>query len=116
MKNITIEEFMSSQGFDLMQPTLRRNENDYPFLTFIKLNDNPEVNGGRNIAENVYFYKVFAERCEDIKTGTLVDGEFIKSLRFTYSDTESNGKLWKIGDTRGAALSLEDMMQMMKGL
>ena len=116
MNRLTLQEFMSEQGFDLVQPFLRRNENDYPFITFIKLNNNKEINEGKNIGTNVYFASSVAAEIEDITTGTALEDKYLLSLFFAETSEEYNSR-WKIYNRQAAgARSIADMLASMEGL
>lgn len=61
LKVLTLKEFCASKGFTQLAPSVRVNENGYPFITFIDAN---------NVAENVYFSKAASQA---VAAGTPID-------------------------------------------
>jgi hypothetical protein len=62
---MSVADYAKKHGFNQIVPTVRKNENGYPFLTFI--------NKEENKAENVYFSKAAADGVQP--------GEAISSLK-----------------------------------
>lgn len=57
----SIKDFCKSKGFTQIVPSVRVNENGYPYITFID---------AKNIAENIYFSKSASQA---VTAGTPVD-------------------------------------------
>ena len=105
MQTYSLENFMTTFGYSRIIPELRRNENGYPFLTFIA-----EVNGA-NISENIYFSKGAAALCPEGKD-VPVSAEFITSFQVSIvvnGDGEERMKLSRKGTFANNWLSLTDL-------
>jgi hypothetical protein len=103
MQTYSLESFMSTFGYTNIKPVLNRNENGYPFLTFIS-----QVNGA-NIAENIYFSKGAALLCPE-GVGVSLTAEFITSFQVAITvngDGEERIKLTRKGANNW--LSLTDL-------
>jgi len=61
LKTLTVKELCAQKNFVSVAPSVRINENGYPFITFIDKD---------NKAENVYFSKAASEQ---VAEGTIVD-------------------------------------------
>lgn len=79
----TIKEFCTKKGFTQIVPEVRKNTNEYPFLTFIDAN---------NVAENVYFSKAASKMAHTHK----VDKDFLKTLMIGETTNAEGHKRYKL--------------------
>ena len=104
MQSYSLESFMSTFGYSPIIPELRRNENGYPYLTFIA-----HVNGS-NVSENIYFSKGAAALCPE--GSGPVTAEFITSFQVVITvngDGEERVKLSRKGSFTSTWLSMSDL-------
>jgi len=91
------KEFILGNKLDLV-PTVRTNENGYPFITFVDK---------ANVANNIYFGKTCAEEFPegtDIKPGFFNDIQFVL---VTYEDDRE--PQWKMTNNKGPRVTGESM-------
>jgi hypothetical protein len=88
-ERVSIGQFLKTTGLNRYFPTIRKNINGYPFVTFL-------TDGVKNSAENIYFSKTTAK---DVDAGDDVY-EAIKDLKVVQlSAADENGEevlIWKI--------------------
>ena len=90
MRNISVKELMTEFSFVSVIPQVRRNGNQYPFLTFMN---------GDNVATNIYFSVGAAALITDT---TTVTREFLEGHTVTIyptPDGEERIKLSRKGDS-----------------
>lgn len=105
MQSYSLESFMSTFGYSQIIPELRRNENGYPYLTFIAHVD------GANVSENIYFSKGAAALCPEGNRVPLT-AEFITSFQVAITvngDGEERVKLSRKGSFNSTWLSMSDL-------
>lgn len=106
MEAISITKFMQEQGFTSLVPKIRHNVNDYPYITFIKTEENS------NISENIYLSQNAAELVEE-KDLEVVNKEFIDTFKVSLVEYEdSRESRFKIVSGKSQWLSLDDLLAM----
>jgi len=86
---------------------VRLNKNDYPYMTFLKAEKDPET--GKQIAENIYFAKSLAEKMT-LKQDMLAKDVGLGSLSISIITNNASGEsMPKIVGKGGTYAQVEDL-------
>ena len=100
IESISLLAFIQQQGFtQLATKKVRRNENKYPFLTFIN---------AENEATNVYFSKNESEKLKDVEE---VDDEYLMKLQVVNTENAEGEKRWKLTTGNSERVDLLDLLK-----
>lgn len=80
----SVQEFAVNNQFISLVPTVRVNENGYPYITFIDVN---------NKAENIYFSK---ESSKAVAAGTVVDKQLLTNYQIGITTNAAGEKRTKL--------------------
>lgn len=97
---LSLLDFIDQQGFvQLATNKVRKNVNEYPFLTFIDAN---------NEATNVYFSK---NESEKIKDEQELDVEYLKKLNVVLTENAEGEKRFKLTTGNSERIDLLDLLK-----
>ena len=95
---VSLKEFVEQQGFtQLATNKVRRNMNEYPFLTFID---------GNNEATNVYFSK---NESVNIADKTELNSEYLRKLQVVTTTNAENEKRFKLTTGNSERINLSEI-------
>lgn len=73
LRTMSVKEFATERSFKSIVPTVRANENGYPYITFIDKD---------NKAENIYFSRAAAQA---VPAGTVVDKAMLEKYQIGFT-------------------------------
>lgn len=98
--SLSLLAFIQQEEFtQLATKKIRKNENGYPFLTFINAN---------NEATNVYFSKNEAEK---LKNMDEVDDDYLMKLQVAHTENAEGEKRWKLTTGNSERVELLDLLK-----
>ncbi len=95
---VSIKDFATKHKFIQMAPAVRVNENGYPFITFIDVD---------NKAENVYFSKASALA---VASGTVIDKALISKYQIAITKNQAGEERIKL-ISNSARVNIADMFE-----